>query len=135
MKYEYLIVGAGVGGLECGYWLAQKGHSVCVLEKNPQIGGCLQSFHRKGISFDTGFHYVGGMAEGEILYQLFDQLNLLHLPWHQLDADCFDEVVWNGKSYPFANGYDAFAEKLSTFFPNQRQNILNYADFLRKSQS
>ncbi|MDD6582194.1 MAG: NAD(P)/FAD-dependent oxidoreductase [Bacteroidales bacterium] len=134
MKYEYLIVGAGLGGLECGYWLAQKGHSVCVLEKNPQIGGCLQSFHRNGISFDTGFHYVGGMAEGEILYQLFDQLNLLHLPWHQLDADCFDEVVWNGKSYPFANGYDVFAEKLSSLFPNQRQDIHNYAGFLRKSQ-
>ncbi len=129
------IIGAGLGGLECGYLLAQKGFEVFILEKNAQIGGSLQSFVRNGLRFDTGFHYVGGLAEGELLNQLFAQFDLLKLPWHQLDTDCFDEVFWNGKSYGFANGYENFAENLSEKFPGQRDALRKYVDFLQKSQT
>ena len=36
MVYDYVIIGSGLGGLECGYILAKEGFSVCVLEKNRQ---------------------------------------------------------------------------------------------------
>ena len=68
MEYDVIIIGSGLGGLQCGYMLAKKGFKVCVLEKNYQIGGCLQSFRRNGYTFDTGFHHVGSLGKGESLY-------------------------------------------------------------------
>lgn len=112
MHYDVVIIGGGLGGLECGTLLAQRGFGVCVLEKNPRLGGCLQTFVRHGLTFDTGFHYVGGLADGQPLHRIFSQLDLLDLPWHRLDENAFDEVFLAGECYRFANGYQHFADTL-----------------------
>ena len=33
-KYDIIIIGSGLGGLECGAILSKEGYNVCVLEKN-----------------------------------------------------------------------------------------------------
>lgn len=132
MKYDVVIIGSGLGGLECGYILAKQGYSVCVLEQNPQIGGCLQTFRRGGTVFDTGFHYVGGLEEGQFLHRLFRYFDLLDLPWHKLDDDGFAEVVLNNKSYFFASGYPHFVDTLAKAFPHQRAQLATYAAFLQQ---
>lgn len=132
---KIVIIGAGLGGLECSFLLSKEGHDVCVLEKNPQIGGCLQSFRRNGQLFDTGVHYVGGLGEGEILHRLFEPFGLNRLPWQQLDRDGFDEVIYQDKIYSFPNGYDSFEEKMCEYFPHQREEIRQYVNLLRKSQA
>ena len=128
------IIGAGLGGLECGFLLSKQGHEICVLEKNPQVGGCLQTFRRRGQLFDTGVHYVGGLGEGEILHRLFEPFGLNRLPWQPLDRTSFDEVIYKGKSFSFANGYKEFAEKMTSYFPHQKEEIAQYAKLLQKSQ-
>ena len=132
MKYDVIIIGSGLGGLECGYILARKGYNVCILEQNPQIGGCLQTFRRGGTVFDTGFHYVGGLDEGQFLHQLFRYFDLLDLPWRRLDGDGFAEVVFPDKSYSFASGYQRFADTLAGDFPHQRTQLTRYAAFLKQ---
>ena len=62
-KYDVLIIGAGLGGLLCGAILSMEGMKVCVLEKNEQIGGSLQTFRREGLSLDTGIHYIGSLGQ------------------------------------------------------------------------
>ncbi|MCI1640630.1 MAG: NAD(P)-binding protein, partial [Bacteroidales bacterium] len=62
MADKVLIIGSGLGGLECGYILAKNGFDVTVLEQSSQCGGCMQSFFRKGQEFDSGFHYVGFLS-------------------------------------------------------------------------
>ena len=131
---KIVIIGAGLGGLECGYLLSKQGFEVCILEQGAQIGGCLQSFVRKGHHFDTGFHYVGGMGEGEILYRLFEEFNLLNLPWKELDKDGFDEIFIDGERYVYRNGYKEFADELAKQFPAQREELQRYADVLKKAQ-
>jgi len=130
-KYDVVIIGAGLGGLECGYILSKRGMKVCVLEKNSRTGGCLQSFRRGSYTFDTGFHYVGALDAGQPLHRLFSYFRLLDLPWRRLDTDCFDEVVIKGEPFRFANGYEQFAATLAERFPNQRTNIQRYTDMLR----
>ena len=39
-KYDIIIIGSGLGGLECGAILSKEGYHVCVLEKNELFGGC-----------------------------------------------------------------------------------------------
>jgi len=131
MKYDVIIIGSGLGGLECGYILSKKGYNVCVLEKNPQLGGCLQSFCRDGVTFDTGFHFVGGLGEGQFLHKLFRYFDLLDLPWHKLDEEAFAEVVMEDKSYLFASGHDRFVDTLVKDFPHQQRQLKQYAEFLK----
>ena len=71
MMYDVIVIGSGLGGLVCARQLAKKGRSVLVLERQVQPGGCLQSFRRGNFEFDTGLHYVGGLAEGQPLYEAF----------------------------------------------------------------
>ena len=131
-RNSVIIIGGGLGGLECGYILAKNGMKVTVLERESQTGGCLQTFRRGGTLFDTGFHYVGALKEGQSLHTLFSYFNLMNLPWKQLDEDCFDEVSFGGQSYAFANGKRHFVERISTSFPKELDGLRKYADFLEQ---
>ena len=133
---DVVIAGGGLGGLQCGYILAKNGLNVCIVEKNPILGGCLQSYRRRGaegsLEFDAGMHYVGGLDQGQPLNTLFKYFGLLNLPWVKMDPEAFDEVNINGRSYMFANGHNAFVEKMCEYFPAQRENLKKYAAFLKE---
>ncbi len=133
MKYDIIIIGGGLGGLECGSLLSRAGRSVLVLERGTQIGGCLQSYRRGGLTFDTGFHYVGGLDEGQSLHAAFSRLGLLDLPWQRMDLDGFDHITIGDRTFPLAQGYDAFAGRLGEDFPTERGALKRYVDLLRRS--
>ena len=110
-KYDVVIVGSGLGGLACGTILAKEGYKVCVLEKNKQIGGNLQTYVRDRVIFDSGVHYVGGLGKGQNLYQLFRYLGIMDkVKIRKMDEDVFDAIVFNGDPvvYKYAQGYDNF---------------------------
>lgn len=133
MKEKHVvIIGAGLGGLECGYILAKNGMKVTVLEREAQVGGCLQTFRRGTALFDTGFHYVGALDEGEALHTLFSYFDLMNLPWKKLDEDCFDEVVIGENAFAFANKHQRFYERMSSRFPQEREGLKKYVDFLKQ---
>lgn len=131
MKYDAVIIGSGLGGLECAHILSKAGMSVLLLERGTQAGGCLQSYRRHGLAFDTGFHYVGGLDEGQSLHSAFRHLGLLRLPWQRLDNH-FDRVTIGNQTFNFAQGYDAFVETLTVAFPAERDALNRYADMLKQ---
>lgn len=131
MKYDAVIIGSGLGGLECAHILSKAGMSVLLLERGTQAGGCLQSYRRLGLAFDTGFHYVGGLDEGQSLHSAFRHLGLLRLPWQRLDNH-FDRVTIGNQTFNFAQGYDAFVETLTAAFPAERNALNKYADMLKQ---
>jgi all-trans-retinol 13,14-reductase len=133
-QYDVVIVGSGLGGLACGVMLAKEGKKVCVLEKNKQIGGTLQTFVRDRVIFDSGVHYVGGLEKGQNLYQLFQYLGIMDkLKLRKMDEDCFDAIVFNGDPvvYKYAQGYPAFMASLSQQFPEEQEAIQKYCDGIR----
>lgn len=130
MKYDIIIIGSGLGGLQCAYILAKQGYHVCVLEKEIHPGGCVQSYKRKGVALDTGLHYVGGLAPGNSLYPIFKYMNLMNLPWQHLDAEGFDRVMIGGRDFAYAEGLDAFVETLAREFPSEREGLRRYADLM-----
>lgn len=132
MNNRVVIIGAGLGGLQCAFVLAKNGMEVTVLEQDRVVGGCLQSFQRGNTLFDTGFHYVGGLREGESLYPLFRYFNLLDLPWKALDEECFDEVVIGDERFSYAVGHERFIQTLSAAFPHEQAGIRAYTNLLRE---
>ena len=131
MKYDVIIIGSGLGGLVCGAGLSQTGKRVLVLERQLQPGGCLQSFRRQGLSFDTGLHYVGGLTPGHRIYEAFSYLGLMDLPWQRMDDSGFDRITIGDTTYPLASGYDNFVDTLAQYFPKERENLRKYVEMLQ----
>ena len=132
MNYDIIVIGSGLGGLVCARQLAKQGRSVLVLERQSQPGGCLQSYRRGDFEFDTGLHYVGGLAEGQPLHDAFEQLGLMRLPWVRLDADGFDRITIGRQTFPMCEGFDHFASTLGGFFPQEKSALRQYVGMLRE---
>ncbi len=126
-----IIIGAGLGGLQCGYVLAKNGYGVIVLEQGLQTGGCLQTYRRGKAVFDTGFHYVGGLGDGESLEWLFKYYGLDSLPWVELDRNCVDRIVIGDDSYSLAAGHGNFVDTLAASFPSEREGLCRYISRLK----
>ena len=90
----------------------------------------MQSFRRGGLHYDTGLHYVGGLAPGQSMHKAFAQLGLLDLPWQRMDED-FDHVIIGGRHFAFHQGYDAFVDGLAKDFPLHRKELESFAEKLQ----
>ena len=130
--FDVVIIGSGLGGLVCGSMLAREGKRVLVLERHSQPGGCMQGYQRKGLSYDTGLHYIGGLGENQRLHKVFSYLGLMNLPWVRLDADGFDRITIGQETFRFAEGYDRFVDTLSEQFPKEREALQQYVRMLKE---
>lgn len=133
-KYDVVIIGSGLGGLLCANLLSMRGMTVCVLEKNRQFGGNLQTFSRNKQVFDTGVHYIGGLDKGQALYQVFKYVGLMdRLKLKRMD-ERFDRILIEGDSHTYyqAQGYPAFQRHLVEAFPDEKDGIMAYCDSIRE---
>lgn len=130
-----VIMGSGMGGLVCADILGKQGYKVCVLEKNKQIGGSLQTYVRDKIIFDSGVHYIGGLGKGQNLYQIFKYLGIIDkLKLQQMDVNAFDKILIENdeKQYVYAQGYENFIQHLLVDFPGEELAIRSYCDKIRE---
>ena len=134
-NFDVIIIGSGMGGLVCADILGKEGFKVCVLEKNKQIGGSLQTYARDKVIFDSGVHYLGGLAKGQNLYQIFKYLGIMDkLKLQQQDIDVFDKILIEGDDteYCFAQGYENFISKLLIHFPDEEKALRTYCDKIKE---
>ncbi|PTN38104.1 NAD(P)/FAD-dependent oxidoreductase [Desulfonatronum sp. SC1] len=129
MKFDHVVIGSGISGLACAVILAQRGRRVAVVEKAGQAAPLLRGFNRRGIHFDTGFHYTGAYGPGEALDVYFRCLGiedrLTKVPYN---ADCFDAARFpgDGFSFDFPQGYDQLRQRLHEDFPLEKEGIDAY---------
>lgn len=129
MKYDYVVIGAGVSGITSALTLARHGHSVALVEKAPQTAPVLRGFSRRGVQFDTGFHYSGALAPGESLDLFLRYLGVAdRVESFPFDADCFDLFCCEDPSFEFRipTGYDNVGDRLCASFPDERPAIEAY---------
>lgn len=132
--FDIVIIGSGMGGLVCADILSREGYKVCVLEKNRQIGGSLQTYVRDRVIFDSGVHYLGGLGEGQNLYQVFKYLDIIgRLKLQKMDEDVFDKIIIENddKEYIYAQGYENFIQHLLKDFPNEEKALRIYCDKIK----
>lgn len=135
LKYDIIIIGAGLGGLLCANILSKEGYNVCIIEKNKKIGGSIQSFAKNKSIFNTGLNLTEALGEGEVLNRYFKYFGILDkIKIKRMDIDGFERISFGNDhtEYPFAQGYDNFIEKLSQHFPNERNNLVRYIKDMEK---
>lgn len=133
MNKTVVIIGAGMGGLFTGAFLAKEDYKVVVIEKNSTIGGGLQTFMRHGVSFDTGLHTLGGFRDGGSLQKICHYFGILKdLDILDVDDDCMDSITYleDGKTYKIRSGREGFTESFVSFFPEEEDGIRQYVDAL-----
>lgn len=90
----------------------------------------MHSYRRGRLNFDTGLHYVGGLEEGGQLYDAFESLGLMTLPWMQMDADCFEEIHIGGRTFRWPQGKKRFINAMKNYFPDEEKGLDLYGELL-----
>ena len=124
--FDIVVIGSGMGGLVCADLLGREGYKVCVLEKNKQLGGSLQTYVRDRVIFDSGVHYLGGLGKGQNLYQVFKYLGIIDkLKLQKMGEDGFDMIIIENdeKEYVYAQGYENFIRHLLKDFPGEEKAL------------
>ena len=133
---KVVIIGSGLGGLSCGYILQKNGFDVTVLEQGIQLGGCLQCFVRRGAKFETGMHFIGSASAGQTMDRVFNFLDLKDkVKLSALDENAYNTVSLGGSTFSFANGRENFLEKMSSYFPHERDALVKYIQVIDRIAS
>jgi phytoene dehydrogenase-like protein len=121
-EYDCIIIGAGIGGLVCGCYLAKAGMKVLIVEKNEKVGGYCQSFVKDGFWFDTGAHYLGSLRRSGALRKIFDDLRL-DKEIKLIRSDPSDIVITNDYRIEIRNDIKQTIDNFQTHFPQQAKEI------------
>lgn len=125
-RFEYAVVGSGVGGLAIAALLAGAGKRVIVFERHYLAGGYGQTFQVGQFAFCAELHYVWDCGEGQRVYRMLKKLGLHEeVRFHRLNPDGFDRILAPGIDYTIGSGFDRENRRLSELFPE-------FADRLRK---
>ncbi len=126
MRYDTIIIGAGLSGLAAGIRLAYFDKSVCILERHTTIGG-LNSFYRlRGRNHDVGLHAVTNYAKpGTKKGPLSKLLRQLRLRWDDfaLCPQIGSSIAFPGHTLNFTNEFEYFQQQVSEVFPEQKDNF------------
>lgn len=126
-KGKVIIIGSGLGGLSSGVILAKNGYQVTLLEQGAQIGGCLQCFTRHGAKFETGMHFIGSAAPGQVMDKLLSYLEVKKdIELSPLDKEGYEVISLEGKKFRYATSKERFIETLAEEFPSQKENLKRY---------
>ncbi|MFN8672523.1 MAG: NAD(P)/FAD-dependent oxidoreductase [Candidatus Sericytochromatia bacterium] len=74
--YDYIIIGAGYGGLSVASLLSKLNLKILIIEGHKQIGGCASYFRRKNFTFDVGATTLSGINSNQPMGKVFDLLEL-----------------------------------------------------------
>lgn len=130
MNKKVVIIGGGLGGLTTGVILQRNGYDVLILEQGTQIGGCLQCFHRKGVKFETGMHFIGSAYPDQTIGKLMRFLEMDDIKLRELNRECYEIISLDGDRFKYAIGREAFIDGLASYFPNQKDNLVRYYDII-----
>ncbi|MDR2371967.1 MAG: NAD(P)/FAD-dependent oxidoreductase [Puniceicoccales bacterium] len=128
MKYDSVIIGAGLSGLAAGIRLAQFGKRVLVVEKHSIIGGLNSFYSRFGRKIDVGLHAITNFVrKGISKSPLSKLLRQLRIPY---DLLCLCEqnlskIILNDKTAKFSNDFALLETEIARLFPQSIDAFLN----------
>lgn len=121
-EYDVVVIGAGMGGLTCGAYLAKAGVKVLVCEQHSIPGGYCTSFKKDGFIFETSIHWLNQCGQGGLIYQTLEELGIQdQIEFIQLDP--VRRII--GKDYDLTVFLDTqrLEDDLKKMFPAEAESI------------
>lgn len=125
VKYDTVIIGAGLSGLTAAALLAKRGLKVAVIDKNHHPGGSCGIFKRGDTIFDFGSSMLFGWGEKGFNPHRF-VFNCLEEPIKLIKHEVLYCVNYNGKRIVFWPDLGRFTEELGQAFPSEKENIKRF---------
>lgn len=127
--YDAIIIGAGIGGLVCGCYLAKAGMKVLIVEQHYKPGGYCTSFKRKGLTFDAAAHCFGAYRKDGTVKRVFEDLEIgTKIKITKFDPS--DTIITPDYKVSFWADLHRTIEDFQIAFPKESKNIVNFINFL-----
>ena len=130
---DVAIIGAGLGGLTAGAYLARQGLTVAVFEQHYVAGGCATHFERgpkrARYHFDVGLHYIGDCGPDGAIPRMLRGVGV-ELSYAELDRDGFDTLVFPDLEFRIPVGVERYRDRLRATFPREGRAIDRYVKAL-----
>src|SRR5690349_4796529 len=122
--YDVVVVGAGIGGLTAGALLSARGMSVCVLERQSQVGGCIARVEFSGREFEPGMGIYTSFGKSEVFEGIFDQLPV-EVPLTSLAPRPYVVRIADGSDVRLTSD-EGFFDELRTTFPECADRAIEF---------
>jgi len=136
MKYDSIIIGAGLSGLAAGIRLAHFGQKVCICESHTRIGGLNSFFTRKGFNLETGLHAMTNFAPkvGAKALPLSKLLRQLRIPYDalMLREQNYSQIAFPSQTLRFSNDFSEFEASVAQAFPGQIDGFSRFNEYVRE---
>lgn len=126
-NFDYVILGAGLGGLSAAACLTRQGNRVAVLEQHYLPGGCCHTFQYGDYAFCADVHYIYQCGPGETVDRFLNYLGKT-VPFNSINPDCIDRVITPDVDFRIPLGWETFRDHLLTTFPDEATAIHQYCD-------
>jgi phytoene dehydrogenase-like protein len=126
--FEFIVIGAGIGGLMCAATLSRAGRRVLVLEQHALAGGYCTSFRRKGHALDAALDTVCGLRLGSVFDEglgLLDRIKPIRL-------DPIREVVLGERRFVIPASMERHERELIEAFPSESESIPRFFQTLAR---
>jgi len=121
-KYDVIIIGAGIGGLTCGCYLAKAGHKVLIQEKNNFPGGYCVTYKNSKFKFDPFAHSMGGFKGNGFLKQITSDLGIKN-GLNLRKSNPSDIILTPRGNVAFYSNTKKTIQSFQKLFPREKNNI------------
>lgn len=129
MKYDVIVIGAGLGGLTAGAKLAREGMKVLVIEQHVRPGGCATTFRRGPFTLEVGLHEMDGPGGRDMKNRIFSELdvtgNVEFVPVPE-----FYRFIRGDLAVTIPHDPQLAAARLTEIFPDEKEGIARYFEQL-----
>jgi len=122
MKYDTIVIGAGVGGLASALKLSSAGKKVLVIERQPIPGGCATNFTRRGFTFESAMHCVNSLGKEGELRGYLEEFGIDKLV-DFIELKDFCRIIYPEDDFLVAFGKEEFQSLLKNKFPAESEGI------------
>jgi phytoene dehydrogenase-like protein len=131
-KKKVLVIGAGMGGLSAGSYLAMNGYDVELFEMSRVAGGVCTAWHRGDFTVDLCIHWLVGTGSASSFFDKWNELT----PMDDIEVGYLEEYIrmedLHGNFIRVFSDVNRLEEELLQKAPEDRQKILEMTGAIRK---
>ncbi|MCM2348916.1 MAG: NAD(P)/FAD-dependent oxidoreductase [Bacteriovoracaceae bacterium] len=137
MKYDAVVIGAGMSGLAAGIRLAMFDKKVVILEKHSIPGGLNSYYQRRNFDkggirqFDVGLHaltnFIKKGEKGKPFSKLLKQLRISYEDF-KLCPQSYSKILFPEMELKFSNDFELLVTEVHEKFPHQIDQFMELVD-------